>query len=555
MRCRAWLLTADWKASERPWNHFLSESGRPLTVSCDARERGGAVRRQLVEDRGNGLLDDVQLDALVPAREIDIVDLLVAEAEHRRLLARDGRHLEPTAPDELEQGGRHLIAVRDDSLRKQRWHERRREVVRRLVHVLRCRSGWMLATEARVPDAPEHARRDDREEEGCQHPCPRVVERVLELALVARRARRRCLLAGDRRGEDVVVHMDGVGSAGRERRGRIQHAQDHAAMRRHIVDGRPHLAAPHLQPMVEPGRLDPAARAGQRPRRAHAGREHAEPALPLTAPDLRRHLDGIAVRDHDPAQPVAQSERALPAILPVVPDDAQALREVRDPERACPVDAAECGVAAAVVEVAALAHVDVVRGDAVPQWDVAVGAREEAVEAEGQVLAHQYLTGSRERDVDGRLRHGEAPVRERRGGRREPMRRATARATRGLSPAVVREIEERPPPEPERAREEARRQLLDRGVVTLDRVVVDHARESDAILGPRELLRELHEALRGLQLGIGLGDADDAADGRAEALLLAGARRGLCADRRTACLTRSVHQRALMVRRTTPPRR
>ncbi len=38
---------------------------------------------------------------------------------------------------------------------------------------------------------------------------------------------------------------------------------------------------------------------------------------------------------------------------------------------------------------------------------------------------------------------------------------------------------------------------------------------------------ELHEALRGLQLGIGLGDADDAADGRAEALLLAGARGGV----------------------------
>ena len=64
-----------------------------------------------------------------------------------------------------------------------------------------------------------------------------MVERVLELALVALRAVGCGLLARDRGRQDVVVHVPGVGRAGRERRGRVQHAQDHAALRRHVVDG------------------------------------------------------------------------------------------------------------------------------------------------------------------------------------------------------------------------------------------------------------------------------------------------------------------------------
>ena len=48
--------------------------------------------------------------------------------------------------------------------------------------------------------------------------------------------------------------------------------------------------------------------------------------------------------------------------------------------------------------------------------------------------------------------------------------------------------------------------------------------------------------------GIGLGDADDAADGRAEALLLAVRAPRALRCRRTARLTRSLHQRALVVR-------
>ena len=54
------------------------------------------------------------------------------------------------------------------------------------------------------------------------------------------------------------------------------------------------------------------------------------------------------------------------------------------------------------------------------------------------------------------------------------------------------------------------------------------------------------ESLRGLQLGIGLGDADDPADGRAEALLLACAHLGLRADRSVARARRGLDHGALV---------
>ena len=73
---------------------------------------------------------------------------------------------------------------------------------------------------------------------------------------------------------------------------------------------------------------------------------------------------------------------------------------------------------------------------------------------------------------------------------------------RPASPAAVRELEEIAPAESERGGQEARRQRLDRAVVRLHRVVVDHARERDPVLALRELPLELREALRGAQLGV-----------------------------------------------------
>ena len=357
-----------------------------------------------------------------PRVEVDVVDLLVTQAEQARFLARDRRHLVATAADELEERRSHLVAACDHSLRKQRWHQRGRQVVRWLVQVVRRGAGRMLTTEPPVADAAQQARRDDCQDAGRQDPCPRVMERVLQLAFVARRAIGGGLLPRDRRGEDLVVHVARVGRPRRERRGRIEHAQRHAAPRRHVVDGGQHLAAPHRQAMIEPGRLDPAARSGQRTCGAHVGRQQPEAVVPLVAPDLRGHLDGVVVRDHDAAQAVAQREGPPAPVLLVVPHDAQALRQTDRAELAGGIAAAESRVAPRGVGSAALAHLDVLRADVLCQRNVPVGAREETVEAEGEVLAHQHLAVARDRHVDGRLRDAEALVRECRGGRHEHCR-------------------------------------------------------------------------------------------------------------------------------------
>ena len=264
-RWRAWLRTADSNASERPWNHSRSLSGRSLTVFADVRERRRALGREAVEDLGHRLLDDAQLDALVAAREIDVVDLLVAQAGERRLLARDRRHLVAAAAHQLEERRRQLVATGDDALGEQRGHERGREVVRRLVHVLGRRAGRVLAAEAPVGEPAEQRGRHDREGEGGEDPGPRMAQRVLELAAVALRpsaaACSRAIVAAS----DVVVHVARVRRAGRQRRRRVEHAQDHAALGRHVLDGRQDVAAAHGHAVIEPGRLDPGARAGRAP--------------------------------------------------------------------------------------------------------------------------------------------------------------------------------------------------------------------------------------------------------------------------------------------------
>ena len=81
VRWRAWLRTADANASERPWNHSRSVRGRSLTVSatCESAAGPSSVRRSKIA--ATGFSTGEQLDALVAAREVDVVDLLVAQAQ------------------------------------------------------------------------------------------------------------------------------------------------------------------------------------------------------------------------------------------------------------------------------------------------------------------------------------------------------------------------------------------------------------------------------------------------------------------------------------------
>ena len=194
--------TADSNASERPWNHSRSPSGQILDRVGDARERRRTLGREAVEDRGHRLLDDAQLDALVAAREIDVVDLLVAQAAERRLLARDRRS------SCSGRGARARRAWRPAGRR------RRRRAARAATARARApgRPAARARTSAAVPVAnsrpkrqyaepAEQRGRDDRDGDGGQDPGPRVVQRVLEVAAVALRAVGGGLLARHRRGQ------------------------------------------------------------------------------------------------------------------------------------------------------------------------------------------------------------------------------------------------------------------------------------------------------------------------------------------------------------------
>ena len=162
-----------------------------------------------------------------------------------------------------------------------------------------------------------------------------MVERVLELALVALRAVGGGLLARDR-GRPGCRRARAGRRARRARAPRADTARAGSRCAgRHVVDRAEHVAARARSggARARPARSRRACRAARR-RRARSPCRMAEPDLPLVAPDLRGHLDGVVVGDHDAAQAVAQRERPLTAVLLVVPDDAQALRQPHGAERA-----------------------------------------------------------------------------------------------------------------------------------------------------------------------------------------------------------------------------
>src|SRR5262249_15293812 len=61
---------------------------------------------------------------------------------------------------------------------------------------------------------------------------------------------------------------------------------------------------------------------------------------------------------------------------------------------------------------------------------------------------------------------------------------------------------------------ERRREALDVRVVLADNVVVPHALHRDPVLGARELVREPRELLVRLEIGVALGDRQEAPEGR-----------------------------------------
>ena len=94
--------------------------------------------------------------------------------------------------------------------------------------------------------------------------------------------------------------------------------------------------------------------------------------------------------------------------------------------------------------------------------------------------------------------------------------------------------------EAEQPGDDHRREDLDQRVVGLDRVVVDAAGDRDLVLGLAQVVLQLGEVRRRLELGVGLGDDRAAARSRCPSLPSAAARlgRALGGDRRRARLGR-----------------
>ena len=111
----------------------------PLAVRCDSsltvwatcESAAGPASASRSKIAATGFSTGESSMRLVAARQVDVVDLLVAKPGERRLLARHGRHLVAPAAHELEERRRELVAPGDDLLREQRGHERGGEVVGR----------------------------------------------------------------------------------------------------------------------------------------------------------------------------------------------------------------------------------------------------------------------------------------------------------------------------------------------------------------------------------------------------------------------------------------
>ena len=328
VRWRAWFRTADSKASERPWNHSRSASGQVLDVSATCESAAGPSAVSLSKIAATGFSTTASSMLSSPrARSTSSISLWRRPANDDSSRVT-WRHREAPAADELEERRRQLVAARDDALGEQRRHERGRQVVRRLVHVLRRRAGRVLAAEAPVREPAEQPRGNDREggrPRGSMPTgggaCPRA--RACRAPRARRRPARvrssrpgRCRARGARTARRAPAPTGGYSTR------RITAAL-RPARRRPPPSTSPRA---HRHAWSSQAGSIQRARAGQRARGVHVREQVREPALPLIAPDLRRHLDGVVVGDDDAAQAVAQRERALAAVLLVVPDDAQALR-------------------------------------------------------------------------------------------------------------------------------------------------------------------------------------------------------------------------------------
>ncbi len=453
------------------------------------------------------------------------------------------------AADEVEERRRELERARLASLPQEGRHERRLGVGGRLLLVLAVIARLELA-----PEEPEHECRDqegrkrpDRKQE--QRRSPRARDRIVDALLVA------LVVAGV--GELLardLLEPGAVLEPHARRRGerlpRVERPELHELPGRDVECAQKRFGplqrdiAPHPDGMA-PG-ADDVARA------AHRRSEPAQALLPLVAPDLEVDVDDVVVADREAREPVVDDERPLlDAVRREAPDDPRPPAEVLDAEGARRAARLELRRRAGLERAAALRHADLVEALPRAERDLAEAVGERPRERDGDRLvdgdravgtdvcpdvARDELVGlavgdSRERERGSDCRREDAeptchrvrrPRRARRAGpgARErqvpPARRSRAEVDlRGLALRHVG-LEELALLEPERPGEHDPGERLDRVVEREHRVVVDLPRDGDPVLRPGQLVLELPEVLVRLQLRIGLGDREEAAERRAE---------------------------------------
>ena len=263
-------------------------------------------------------------------RELEVGHALRPETTPDRPIGRRRLGFVDAPSNEVEERRRELVRPRLAALAKQRRHERRFGVGRRLLLVL------PVVPRSSLPaQEPEHGRDDEQSRERGEHEnrqsrAERVIlERLNAIAVTPvalgigallfddpiesvpsndlhteRRSERR---AGDQRSQlDELMSRDADGA---ERRTTADEVD---------VAAHPHGLAPSLE--------DPCRRALDRD-------ETRERLGPLVSPDLEVDVDDIVVRDRDPAQRVRDRERTRLVARVEVPDDAYVVAAPHDAER------------------------------------------------------------------------------------------------------------------------------------------------------------------------------------------------------------------------------
>ncbi len=330
-------------------------------------------------------------------------------------------------------------------LAQERGDEGRRRVGRGLLFVFAVVAGGLLAPVPPVGEACEGERGPDRECKQDEEPAADVVDGVVDALLIPLDLPGVGGLLGDDAVEGAPGLDPGAGGGRQELAGEdnaqldelagrdVERAQQGGPRRARDVASDPLRVTP--DPVAAPARL-----AGQRQRRPQL----REPDLPLVAPDLQVDVDDVVVGDGEPAEPVADRERALLGRGAVVPDDAEPAVRIGGPERVRVARAAELGRRSLAVAATGLGDVDVVDRLPVAQRDLAKRARERAVEGERDPLGDPERAVLGDLDVDrglgqrerlgGGLGSGDGRERRKRGGgRREP---AGQNETRGASRAA-----------------------------------------------------------------------------------------------------------------------